>query len=70
MNWYKKAQEIYRGDPSPISLQDFDPEYGVKQLGKDLGSSAAEGPGIYFTSKEEDARMYGKVITKMIGAIF
>ena len=64
MNWYKKAQEIYRGDPNPISLQDFDPEYGVKQLGKDLGSSLRGGPGIYFTDNKEDAETYGKFVTK------
>jgi len=66
LNWYKKAQEIYRGDPNLINIQDFDPEYGVKELGKELGSSASEGPGIYFTSNEENARTYGKNITKMI----
>jgi len=65
LNWYKKAQEIYRGDPNLINIQDFDPEYGVKELGKELGSSASEGPGIYFTSNEENARMYGKNITRM-----
>lgn len=65
MNWYKKAQEIYRGDPEQISMQDYDPEYGVKQLGKELGSSAAEGPGIYFTSTPDNAQSYGKNITKI-----
>lgn len=65
MNWYKKAQEIYRGDPEPINIKDFDSEYGTKQLGKELGSSLAYGPGIYFTSKEEYAQMYGSNITKL-----
>ena len=50
MNWYKKAIDIYRGDPAPISIKDFDAEYGTKTLGKDLGSASAEGPGIYFTT--------------------
>ena len=64
MNWYKKAQEIYRGDTNPIDLEQYDPEYGVKMLGKELGSSAAAGPGIYFTGQEDIAQMYGSNITK------
>jgi hypothetical protein len=70
MNWYKKAQlikisqEIYRGDTTPISIADLNPEYGTKVLGKELGASASEGPGIYFTTSEKDARMYGQNITK------
>ena len=65
MNWYKKAQEIYRGDPKPINIQDYDAEYGTKELGKELGSSAAYGPGIYFNNKEDIARLYGENITKL-----
>jgi hypothetical protein len=65
MNWYKKAQEIYRGDPEPINIKDFDSEYGTKQLGKQLGASLAYGPGIYFTSAEDIAQMYGSNISKL-----
>jgi len=64
MNWYKKAQQIFRGDPSPLDLENYDPEYGIKQLGKDLGSSSAWGPGIYFVTEEDIAQMYGSNITK------
>ena len=66
MNWYKIAQEIYRGDPAPINIKDFDSEYGTKQLGKELGSSLSNGPGIYFTSNEQDAKYYGSNITKLV----
>lgn len=66
MNWYKKALTIYRGDPNPIKLEDYNPEYGTKELGKELGSSAAWGPGIYFTGQEDIAQMYGSNITKKI----
>jgi len=66
MNWYKKAQEIYRGDPNPIDLENYDLEYGVKELGKGLGSSSAWGPGIYFVTQEDIAQMYGSNITKKI----
>jgi hypothetical protein len=62
----KIAQEVYRGDPNPIDLNDFNPEYGVKELGKDLGSSAAYGPGIYFAVNESVARQYGSNITKKV----
>lgn len=64
MNWYKKAQEIYRGDTSPLDIENYDPEYGVKNLGKELGSSAAFGPGIYFVTAKDIAEMYGTSITK------
>ena len=66
MNWYKKAQELYRGDPNPIDLENYDLEYGVKELGKGLGSSYAWGPGIYFVTQEDIAQMYGSNITKKI----
>lgn len=64
MNWYKKAQEIFRGDSNPINLQNYNPEYGVKTLGKELGSAMSYGPGIYFTGQEDIAQMYGQNITK------
>jgi len=64
MNWYKKAQAIFRGDPNPIDIQNYNPEYGVKVLGKEMGSSGAWGPGIYFTGQEDIAGMYGSNITK------
>jgi len=64
MNWYKKAQEVYRGDPSPLNIEDFNSEYALKELGKDLGSSAAWGPGIYFVTAQDIAQMYGSNITK------
>jgi len=44
MNWYKTSQQIYRGDPNPITMQEYNPEYGIKNLGKLLGSSLAEVP--------------------------
>lgn len=66
LNWYKKAQEIFRGDPNPIDLDQFDVEYGNKVLGKDLGSVASLGPGIYFADTEEGASMYGSNITKRV----
>jgi len=64
-NWYKKAQELYRGDTNPVNIDDYDPEYARKQ-GKELGSSMRGGPGIYFTTKEEDAKTYGNNVTKKI----
>lgn len=69
MNWYKKAleiQEIFRGDTVPLNISDYDPSYGTKTLGKQLGQSAAWGPGIYFTNQEDIARLYGSYITKKI----
>jgi len=65
MNWYKKAQTIYRGDPNPINMKDFDVDYGVRELGKQLGSSLAEGPGIYFSTNKDNALSYGENITKI-----
>ena len=62
----KFAQTIYRGDANQVSLQDFDIEYGMKQLNKDLGSSASMGPGIYFASHEDVARMYGSNVTRKV----
>jgi len=64
MNWYKKAQEVYRGDSVPLNIEDFNPEYALKELGKSLGSSAAWGPGIYFVTQEDITQMYGSNITK------
>ena len=68
MNWYKKAveQELFRGDPNPINIEDYDPEYATKELGKELGAAMAWGPGIYFTGQEDIAGMYGSNITKKI----
>jgi len=63
MNWYKTSQSIFRGDSQPMNMQDYDPEYGVKGLGKELGSSLAKGPGIYFTTNEEDAQSYGNNVS-------
>ena len=60
MNWYKKAQQyIYRGDTEPISMQDYDTEYGTREFGRKLDTS-----GIYFTTNEEDAQSFGQHITK------
>ena len=64
MKIYRIAQEIFRGDSTPVNLEDYDVEYGIKELGKELGSSAAWGPGIYFTGQEDIAQMYGANITK------
>ena len=70
LNWYKKAlkeqnhPELFRGDTTPISMDDYDNEYGTKQLGKERGSSFAGGPGIYFTTVEEFARDYGQHVTR------
>lgn len=63
-NGIKIAQEIYRGDPNPLDIKDFNPEYALKELGKELGASAAWGPGIYFTAQLDIAQMYGSNITK------
>lgn len=60
------AQTIYRGDEKPVSIQDFDPEYGTKVQGKELGSAAAWGPGIYFVDQEDIAHYYGSNITKLV----
>ena len=64
MNWYKKAVDIFRGDTVPLKIQDFDVEHGIKHLEKELSSSFANGPGMYFTSSEDDANHYGKNITR------
>jgi len=66
MKIYRIAQEIYRGDSTPINIENFDPEYGIRELGKDRGSSNAWGPGIYFTGQEDIAQMYGSNITKKV----
>ncbi|MFW5804428.1 MAG: hypothetical protein ACOCWG_04255 [bacterium] len=64
MKIYKIAQEIeiFRGDPSPINLDEYDFEYAKKQ-GKELGGSMAYGPGIYFATAKDIANMYGNNIT-------
>jgi len=68
MNWYKKAKEdqmsLFRGDENPIDINDFDHDYAVNTLGKELSSSKAHGPGIYFTVSEENAGFYGSNITR------
>ena len=71
MNWYRKAKEeqsnqttLFRGDENPIDISDFDHDYAVKTLGKELSSSKSNGPGIYFTVSEENAGFYGSNITK------
>ena len=66
-NWYqlyKLAINVYRGDSSPISINDFNPEFAIKELGKELGSAAAWGPGIYFVTQKDIAQMYGQYITQ------
>ena len=71
-SWYKLAEQIYRdnlakqiyrGDSQPINIDDYDLEYARKQ-GKELGSSSAYGPGIYFVTAKDIAEMYGNNITK------
>ena len=64
MKIYRIAQEIFRGDSSSVSLEDYDVGYGTRELGKELGSSFALGPGIYFTGQEDIAQMYGINITR------
>jgi len=64
MNWYKKAQQIYRGDPDLMDFEKYDSEHGTKELGKQLGSSLANGPGIYFSNTEKEAQGYGQNISK------
>lgn len=68
MNWYKrsqiKEQQLFRGDPKPISIEDYDHEYASKELGKELGASTSNGPGIYFTTREEYASDYGQYVTR------
>lgn len=64
MNWYKKAQTIYRGDPIQLDISKFDPEYGRKKLTKDLGATMSEGPGIYFTDQLKNAQFYGEHVTQ------
>lgn len=54
--------KIFRGDISPIDLKNFDATKGLI-MGKELGSSMSEGPGIYFTSNIKDAERYGENIT-------
>ncbi len=59
----KTSQTIYRGDESPIPIENFDPEYGVREQGKQLGTSMGEGPGIYFTDSKDNAENYGEHIS-------
>ena len=68
MNWYKKAleQELFRGDPNPINIEDYDPEYATRELNKELGASSAWGPGIYFVSQKDIAELYGLNITRKV----
>lgn len=63
-SWYKIAQQIYRGDPTPISMDQYDVEYALKQNVKSLGQIFAYGPGIYFASHKDVAEMYGANITQ------
>jgi hypothetical protein len=62
----KTSQTIYRGDESPIPIENFDPEYGVREQGKQLGTSMGEGPGIYFTDNKDNAENYGSHISVYI----
>lgn len=55
----KEDVKIFRGDPTPIDLKKFDVESGLKS-GKEVGSTMAEGPGIYFTTSRKNAESYGK----------
>lgn len=55
---------VYRGDTSKIDLKDYDVEKGIKD-GKELGGAFAEGPGIYFTTKESNAKGYGSNISQI-----
>ena len=65
MKIYRVAQVvIYRGDPKPFDIKGYDSGYGVKEMGKELGSSMAYGPGIYFVTNEEYARYYGSNVSK------
>jgi hypothetical protein len=71
MNWYKIAkeknkspQELFRGDENPIDIENYDHEYASKVLGKELSSSMSNGPGLYFTVTEDNAKFYGQNITK------
>jgi hypothetical protein len=68
MNWYKTAKEndilLFRGDESPLDIENFNNEHAIKTLGKELGSSMANGPGIYFTVSEKNAGFYGSNITR------
>lgn len=67
MNWYrfyKTSKDIFRGDTTPFSMEDYNPEHGIKSLNKDLASSMSYGPGMYFVSRKDYARLYGEHITK------
>ncbi len=59
-----EAIDIYRGDTSQYDINDYNPAHGTKTLQKDLASSMAYGPGIYFVSHKDIAEMYGPHITK------
>jgi len=63
MKIYRIAQEIFRGDETPINLDEYDFDYCRKNKLKDLGSSMAYGPGIYFATAQDVANMYGSNIT-------
>ena len=60
------SQTIYRGDEAEIDNTNFDPEYGTEVLGRQLGSSMGEGPGMYFTTCPKNAENYGEYISKYI----
>ncbi len=64
MKLYKIATDVYRGDTAQYDINDYNPAHGTKSLGKDLASSMAYGPGIYFVSHKDIAEMYGPHITK------
>jgi arginine decarboxylase-like protein len=63
MKIFRIAQEIFRGDENPIKLDEYDFDYGRKNKLKDLGSSMAYGPGIYFATAKDIANMYGSNMT-------
>lgn len=70
MNWYKLAlakeeqTALFRGDEKPLDLDQWEHGYATKTLGKELSSSMANGPGIYFSISEKNAGQYGSNITK------
>ncbi len=62
MKIFRITQEMFRGDENQINLDEYDFEYAIKK-GKELGSSMAYGPGIYFATEKDIANMYGHNIT-------